>query len=138
MASSRVNQTCISVRRSPWSIGGSPARQRPSGLVWSGIDNIVRGTETPPSWASSLSGKRDKGNVVTWQGLVASQEESRKRIGGQEAILSIECFNNVDVEASLWQSEPQDKSSHQEFASPHPSYLSFRISYYKLVCFYFF
>ena len=24
-------------------IGGSPASQRPSGLVWSGVDNIVRG-----------------------------------------------------------------------------------------------
>ena len=34
--------------------------------------------------------------VVTWQALVVSQEESRKRLGDREPILSIECFNNVD------------------------------------------
>jgi len=60
VAGSRVNHTCISVCRPPWSIGGSPASQQPSGLVWSGVDNIVRGTETPPSWAISLSGYRDQ------------------------------------------------------------------------------
>ena len=32
-----------------------------------------------------------------------------------------ECFNNVDVGASLWQSEPRDNSSCREFASSHPS-----------------
>ena len=52
----------------PWSIGGSPARQRPSGLVWSGVDNIVRGAETPPSWARSLSGKRDQGDRDCFHG----------------------------------------------------------------------
>ena len=62
MAGSRVNQTCISVRRPPCSIGGSPARQRLSGLVCSGVDNIMRGTETPPSWAVSLSEDRDQGD----------------------------------------------------------------------------
>ena len=46
----------------PWSIRGSSACQRPSDLVWSSVDNIVRGTETPPSWAISLSGKRDQGD----------------------------------------------------------------------------
>ena len=46
-----------------------------------------------------------------------------------------ECFNNVDVGALQWQSEPRDKSSRQEFASPHPSYLSFRISYCNLCAF---
>ena len=44
----------------PWSFGGSPASQRPSGLVWSGVDDIVRGTETPPSWAISLSEDLDQ------------------------------------------------------------------------------
>jgi len=57
---SRVNQTCISVRRPPWSISSSPASQRPNGLVWSGVDNFVRGTENPPSWAISLSEDRDQ------------------------------------------------------------------------------
>jgi len=65
VAGSRVNQTCISVRRPPWSFGGSPASQRPSGLVWSGVDDFVRGTETPPSWAISLSGNRDQGDRDT-------------------------------------------------------------------------
>ena len=41
-------------------IGGSPASQRPSSLVWSGVDDIVRGMETPPSWAISLSEDRDQ------------------------------------------------------------------------------
>jgi len=31
-----------------------------------------------------------------------------------------ECFNNVDVGAPWWQSEPQNKSSRQEFAFSHP------------------
>ena len=62
MAGSRVNHTCIMVRRSLGAIGGSPASQRPSGLVWSGVDDIVRGTETPPSWAISLTGNWDQGD----------------------------------------------------------------------------
>jgi len=62
MAGSRVNQTCTLVRRPSWSLGGSPARLRPSSLVWSGVDNIVRGTETPPSWAISISEDRDQGD----------------------------------------------------------------------------
>ena len=62
MVGSRVN-SCITVRRPLGAIGGSPASQRPSGLVWSGVDDIVRRTETPPSWASSLSGKRDQGDL---------------------------------------------------------------------------
>ena len=43
VASSRVNQTCISVCRPPWRIGGLPSSQRPSGLVWSGVNDIVWG-----------------------------------------------------------------------------------------------
>ena len=31
----------------PWSFEGSPARHRPSDLVWSGDDNFVRDVETP-------------------------------------------------------------------------------------------
>ena len=62
MAGSRVNHTCITVCRPLGAIGGSPASQRPSDLVWSGVDDIVRGTETPPSWAISLSEDRDQGD----------------------------------------------------------------------------
>ena len=109
----------------PWSIGGSPARQRPSGLVWSGVDNIVRGTETPPSWASSLSGKRDQGDrdCVHVKELIAGSDILR------------ECFNNVDVEAPLWQSESRDKSSCREFVSSHPL-LTLSHFILQLVCFY--
>ena len=62
MAGSRVNHTCITVCRPLGAICVSPASQRPSGLVWSGVDDIVRGTETPPSWAISLSKDRDQGD----------------------------------------------------------------------------
>src|SRR6185369_3867475 len=120
-----MNQTCISVRRPPWSIGGSPAHQRPSGLVWSGVDNFVRGTETPPSWAISRSENRDQGDCdcVHRRDLIAGSDTLR------------ECFNNVDVGAPLWQSEPRDKSSCREFVFSHPSSLSFRISYCNLCAF---
>ena len=125
MAGSRVNHTCITVRRPLGAIGGSPASQRPSGLVWSGVDNIVRGTETPPSWASSLSRKRDQGDrdCVHRRDLVVGSNTLR------------EYFNNVDVGAPLWQFEPRDKSSCREFASSHPFSLSFRISYCNLCAF---
>ena len=47
----------------PWSIEGSPARHRPSDLVWSGGDILVRGTWRPPSFVEKfLSGKRDQGD----------------------------------------------------------------------------
>ena len=40
---------------SPWNLGDWSARLRPSGLVWSGIDNLVRRCGDPiPSWRSSL------------------------------------------------------------------------------------
>ena len=111
MDGSRVNHTCITVRRALGAIGGSPASQRPSGLVWSGVDDIVRGTETPPSWAISLSEDRDQGDRDCAHG--------RDLIAGSDTLR--ECFNNVDVGAPLWQSEPRDKSSCREFASSHPS-----------------
>ena len=128
MAGSRVNHTCITVRRPLGAIGGSPASQRPSGLVWSGADDIVRGTETPPSWAISLSEDRDQGdrNCVHGRDLIAGSDTLR------------ECFNNVDVGVPLWLTEPQDKSLCQEFASSHPSSLSFRILYCNLCAFTFF
>ena len=111
MAGSRVNHTCITVRQPLGAIGGSPVSQRPSGLVWSGVDDIVWGTDTPPSWAISLSEDRDQGDrdCVHGRDLIAGSDTLR------------ECFNNVDVGAPLWQSEPRDKSSCREFASSHPS-----------------
>ena len=47
----------------PWSIEGSPARHRPSDLVWSGDDVLVRGTWRPPSFVGKLlSEKQDQGD----------------------------------------------------------------------------
>jgi len=78
VAGFRVNHTCITVRRPLGPIGGSPASQRPSGLVWSGVDNIVRGTETPHSWAISLSEDRDQGDCYCVHGrdLIAKKRYS--------------------------------------------------------------
>ena len=45
----------------PWSFDGSPARHRPSDLVWGGDDNFVRGTWRPPSFVEKLlSGNLDQ------------------------------------------------------------------------------
>jgi len=46
--------------------------------VWSGVDNIVRGTETPPSWAISLSEDRDQGDrdCVHGRDLIAGKRYS--------------------------------------------------------------
>ena len=101
------------MRRPLGAIGGSPASQRPSGLVWSGVDDIVRETEAPPSWATSLSEDRDQGDHDCVHG--------RDLINPPGSDTLRECFNNVDVGAPLWQSEPRDKSSCREFASSHPS-----------------
>ncbi|RLM94223.1 hypothetical protein C2845_PM08G19200 [Panicum miliaceum] len=72
----------------PWSLGGSPASLRPSGLVWSGDDGFVRGTWRPPSFVEKLlsgDGIEVTGDLA--RALVASQEESRKRLGDRKAIL---------------------------------------------------
>ena len=79
MHGSSVNQILYLGALTLWSIGGSPASQRPSGLVWSGIDNFVQGMWRPPSFVEKLlSGKRDQGDrelSVSLDGLafVASQ-----------------------------------------------------------------
>ena len=73
-------------------------RHRPSDLVWSGDDIFVRGTWRPPPFlVKLLSGTRGQGDRGDLQALVATQGESQKGLGGREAILLIECFNNVDV-----------------------------------------
>ena len=58
----------------PWSIGGSPAHHRPSDLVWSDDDNLVRGMWRPPSFVVKLlSGTRgqDDRDSVHGRDLVA-------------------------------------------------------------------
>ena len=73
-----------------------------------------------------LSGKRDQGD--------------RDCVHGRDLIIGSnivrECFNNVDVGASLWKSEPRDKSSCREFASSHPF---FKLPHFILqsLCLYF-
>ena len=63
----------------PWSIGGSPARHRPSDLVWSGDDILVGGTWRPPSFVDKLlSGNRDQGDrgVDHRRDLIAEKQYS--------------------------------------------------------------
>ena len=63
----------------PWSFEGSPARHRPSDLVWSGEDNFVRGTWRPPSFVEKLfSGTRGQGehDCVHGRDLVAEKRYS--------------------------------------------------------------
>ena len=127
VAGSRVNQQVYLDAPAPWSLGGSPARHRSSGLVWSGDDNLVRGTWRPPSFVDKLlSGKRDQGDrdCVHERDLIVGSNTLR------------ECFNSVDVGAPLWQSKPHDKSSCREFASSHPC---FKLPHLilQLVCLYF-
>ena len=82
----------------PWSFEGSPARHRPSDLVWSGDDNFVWLTWRPPSFVEKLlSGTRDQGDR--------------------------DCVHrrDLDVGVPLWLTEPRDKHLRQEFAFSCPS-----------------
>ena len=80
--------------------------------AWCGAaSTTLYGTWRPPSFVCKLlSEKRDEGehDCVHRRDLIAGSNTLR------------ECFNNVDVGAPLWQSEPRDKSSCREFASSHP------------------
>ena len=79
----------------PWSIGGSPTRHRPSDLVWSSDDNLVRGMWKPPSFVEKLlSGTRDQGD--------------HDCVHGRDLIAE-----HVDVGVPLWLTESRDKSSCQ-------------------------
>ena len=96
----------------PWSFEGSPACHRPSDLVWSGNDNIVRGRGDPhPLWRSSLV---EPGAKVT---VIVFTEE----IWWPSSNTLSECYNNVDVGVPLWLTEPRDKHPRQEFAISYPS-----------------
>ena len=56
------SKACILVSRS-FGVLDSPARLRPSSLVWSDVDNLVRGTWIPPYFVEKLlSGKQDQGD----------------------------------------------------------------------------
>ena len=87
------------MRRPLGVFGGSPARHRPSGLVWSGDDNLCTGGRRDPlSFVGKLlSGKRDQGDRDCVHG--------RDLIVGSNTLR--ECFNSVDVGTLLWQSEPR-------------------------------
>jgi len=90
--------------------------------------NLVRGTWRIPSFVGKLlSGKQNQcdRDCVHRIYLIARSNTL------------CDCFNNVDVGASLWQSEPRDKSSCREFASPHPS---FKLPHFILqsLCLYFY
>ena len=85
----------------PWSLGLAST----SSTLRLGVERhrqpSAGDVETPSFLEKLLSGKRDQGDRelgVSLGGLafVASQGAPRKRLGGREAILLIECFNNVD------------------------------------------
>ena len=65
-------------------------RQWPSSMMWSGVDIFVWVTWRPPSFVKKLlSGTRGHGDRGYLQALVATQEETRERLGGREVILFV-------------------------------------------------
>ena len=106
----------------PWSFEGSPARHRPSDLVWSGDDNFMRETWRPPSFVEKLlSGTRGQSDRDWWPSSNTLSE----------------CYNNVDVGVPLWLTEPWDKHPRQEFASHIPLFKLPHFILAILVCLYF-
>jgi hypothetical protein len=89
-----VNLSCNLGVSDPWSLHGSSASLRPSGLVWSGDDGFVRRTRRP-----LLRGKLHSEGVIKVTGglsmslssraFVASQGKSWKRLGDQKIILFV-------------------------------------------------
>ena len=58
-----MNHEKISVCRPLGALLARRQRQRPSDLVWSGVDDLVRGTWRPLSFVEKiLSGNRDQGD----------------------------------------------------------------------------
>ena len=97
----------------PWSFEGSPARHRPSNLVWRGDDNFVRGRGDPhPLWRTSLV---ELGAKVT---VIVFTEETWWLSSNTFS----ECYNNVNIGVTLWLTEPRDKHPHQEFAISYSAY----------------
>ena len=96
----------------PWSFEGSPARHRPSDLVWSGDDTLCGGRgDTHSLWRSSLV---EPGAKVT---VIVFTEET----WWPSSYTLNECYNNVDVGVPLLLTEPRDKHSCQEFAISYPA-----------------
>ena len=62
---SRREPPCNLGAPAPWSLGDSPASLRPSGLVWGGVDDRVRGRGDP-----SLVEKLRSGEGVKISGRV--------------------------------------------------------------------
>ena len=63
----------------PWSFEARRQRQRPSDLVWSGVDDLVRGAWRPPSFVEKLlGGNQDQGDrgVVHGRDLIAEKQYS--------------------------------------------------------------
>ena len=122
----RAAQACTRCGGHPWSLGGSPTTFSTLRLGVERRRHFYAGdVETPSFLVKLFSGTRGQGDHDCVHG--------RDLIVGSNTLH--ECFNNVDVGAPLWQSKSRDKSSYREFASSHPSYLSFCISYRNLYAF---
>ena len=127
-AGSWVNQKKNSVCRPLGALLARRQRQRPSDLVWSGVDNFVRGTWRPHlSWWSSLVENGIKVTVIVFTEETWLSWSNTLR----------ECFDNVDIGVPLWLTEPRDKSSCREFASSHPTFTFPHFILAILVCLYF-
>ena len=88
----------------PWNFVARRQRQRPSDLLWSGVDDLVRGMWRPhPLWRSSLV---EIGIKVT---VLLITEET----WWPSSNTLSECYNNMDVGVLLWLTEPRDKHPHQ-------------------------
>jgi hypothetical protein len=61
-----------------WSLSGSPASYRPSGLVWSGDDSFVRRMWRPPSFMEKL---------LSGDGIEVTGDLTRTLVASQERIL---------------------------------------------------
>ena len=83
----------------------------------------------PPAWCGAATttlygGRLDSLSFVgkllneKWDQGDRNCVHRRDLIAGSDTLR--ECFNNVDVGAPWWQSEPRDKFSRREFACSHP------------------
>ena len=72
----------------PWSFGGSPTTSTTLQLGVERRRHLCAGdVETPSFVEKLLSGTRGQGDRGDLQALVATQEETRERLGGREAKL---------------------------------------------------
>ena len=108
----------------PWSLRGSPALLRPSGLVWSGVDDCVRGT-----WRPILHGEAPWWKIwprwpetwVSFDGIafVTSQDVPERDLVSKKQYSWLSA-STTWTRGGIFLPIPQDTSLCQEFAFSHP------------------